>query len=43
MTDEGSEAALSDAREEASQIFPLLACELCRIDNSVMVHAEVPS
>jgi hypothetical protein len=43
MTDERSEAALADTSEEAAQIFLLLTCELCRIDNSIRVHAEVPS
>src|ERR1700677_3627389 len=42
MTDKGSEAALSNAREETPKIFLLLAGELCRIENDVAAHTEAP-
>ena len=42
MADEGNKAALANTGEEPLQVFFLLRCELCRIDDGVVCHAEDP-
>jgi hypothetical protein len=42
MSDERSEAALGDPREEATKIFLLFVGEFFRMGDSIAAHAELP-